>query len=354
MTALLNIQSSIQNYSVYVVENALEHIEKELCNGAFIIIDENIYNLYYSESILKKFPNNFLLIEPSEKNKSLDKCKEIIEIMVNQNIRRNQKIVAIGGGITQDVTAFISSVYLRGVEWSFFPTTLLAQADSCIGGKTSINLNDIKNILGGFKPPRKIFLDFKFLDTLSEEDIKSGIGEILHFYFYSNSKYAELMMKEYDHLIQYPQDLVKYIVESLKIKKSVIEIDEFDKDERNLFNYGHTFGHAIETATNYGIKHGQAVTVGMDIANYISNHNGLMDSTDYKKSKELLEINFPKYNWLNFDNDLFLKSLAKDKKNEGKELGCILSERPGKLVKTFLQIDEDFKVLMRSYFKNIE
>ena len=354
MTSLVNIKSSIHNYTVDIVDDSLKHIENELSSGAFFIIDANVYKLYFSHNIFEKFPNNFLTIEPSEENKSIDKCKSVIEKLVEQKIRRNQRIVAIGGGVTQDVTAFIASIYLRGVEWSFFPTTLLAQADSCIGGKTSINLKDIKNIIGGFNPPVKIYLDFKFLETLSKEDIKSGIGEILHFYYYSNSPYIELMMGEYDNLIKNPKDLVKYIIESLTIKKSVIEIDEFDKDERNKFNYGHTFGHAIETATNYRIKHGQAVTVGMDIANYISCHTGLMDAATYNKAKQILEINFPKYNWLNFDNSLFLESLSKDKKNKGEKLGCILSKGPGKLSKAFLPIDEKFKSLMKNYFENIE
>ena len=354
MTTLLNIKSSIRNYTVDIVDNSLKHIEKELSSGAFFIIDANVYKLYFSHSIFEKFPNNFLTIEPSEENKSIDKCKSVIEKLVEKKIRHNQRLVAIGGGVTQDITAFIASIYLRGVEWSFYPTTLLAQADSCIGGKTSINLKDIKNIIGGFNPPVKIYLDFKFLETLSKEDIKSGIGEILHFYYYSNSPYIEMMMGEYNNLIKNPQYLVKYIIESLMIKKMVIEIDEFDKDERNKFNYGHTFGHAIETATNYRIKHGQAVTVGMDIANYISCHIGLMDTANYNKAKQILEINFPKYNWLNFDNRLFLESLSKDKKNEGEKLGCILTKGPGKLMKEFLPIDEKFKSLMKNYFENIK
>ena len=354
MHTSLTIKSSIRDYTVNFVDDFSIPLAKEQGRGSFFIIDSNVYKLYFENNLFDKSAKNFLIIEASEFNKSIDKCVEIVEILVEKKIRHNQRMVAIGGGIIQDITSFTASIYLRGIEWSFFPTTLLAQADSCIGGKTSINLKDIKNIIGGFNPPVKIYLDFKFLETLSKEDIKSGIGEILHFYYYSNSPYIEMMMGEYDNLIKNPQDLVKYIIESLTIKKSVIEIDEFDKDERNKFNYGHTFGHAIETATNYRIKHGQAVTVGMDIANYISYHNGLMDSEDYNNAKKILEINFPKFSWLNFDNRLFLESLSKDKKNKGEKLGCILSRGPGKLMKEFLPIDKKFKSLMKNYFENIE
>ncbi len=354
MITQISITSSIQNYTVDFVDDSFKLIEKELSSGSFFIIDENIYKLYFSDNVFDKFQNNFITIEACEENKSIDKCKSIIEILVEKHVRRNQRLVAIGGGVTQDVTAFIASIYLRGVEWSFFPTTLLAQADSCIGGKTSINLKDIKNIIGGFNPPVKIYLDFKFLETLSPEDIKSGIGEILHFYYYSNSPYIMNMMSEYDNLIHNPDCLVRYIVESLMIKKSVIEIDEFDEGERNKFNYGHTFGHAIETATTYKIKHGQAVTVGMDIANYISCHMGYIDELNYNKAKQILEINFPKYNWLNFDNELFMDSLSRDKKNESGKLGCILTKGPGVLMKEFLPIDEWLILLMENYFENIK
>ena len=349
------IESHKGKYSVTFCEKGAEYLVNNLSDQNYhIIIDKRVAELYSSElnSILSH--NSVLQIIALESNKSLEVMSNYVNHLVNKQIRRGDILIAIGGGIIQDITCFLAATLLRGIDWHFYPTTLLAQADSCIGGKTSINLKDIKNIIGGFNPPVKIYLDFKFLETLSQEDIKSGIGEMLHFYFYSNSPYIEMMMGEYNSLLNNPKKLVKYIIESLTIKKMVIEIDEFDKDERNKFNYGHTFGHAIETATNYRIKHGQAVTVGMDIANYISYHYGFMDEINYKKTKQILEINFPKYNWLNFDNSLFLESLSKDKKNEGIKLGCILSKEPGKLSKEFLLIDEKFKLLIKNYFENIE
>ena len=267
-------------------------LAKELGSGSFFIIDSNVYKLYFENNIFDKSAKNFLIIKASELNKSIDKCMEIIEILVEKKIRHNQRMVAIGGGIIQDITSFTASIYLRGIEWSFFPTTLLAQADSCIGGKTSINLGTLKNIVGNFNPPVKIYLDIDFLATLSKEDIKSGIGEILHFYYYSNSPYIKEIANTYDDLIINPKSLLKYINESLMIKKTVIETDEFDKSERNKFNYGHTFGHAIETSSNYVIKHGQAVTVGMDIANYISYYLGLIDLDEYNRNKS--DQNFAK------------------------------------------------------------
>ena len=130
----------------------------------------------------------------------------------------------------------------------------------------------------------------------------------------------------------------------------MIEIDEFDKGERNKFNYGHTFGHAIETTTDYKIRHGLAVTVGMDIANYISYKIGLINIETYKSMKTVLSINFPNYSWSNFDNNLFFKALSVDKKNEGNNLGCILTKGWGNLVKKLLPMDNELKKIINNYF----
>jgi len=354
MLKSINIASYIRDYTVNFIEDFSISLNDEISSGSFFIIDSNVYRLYFEKINIELPTKRYLIVDANERNKSIDKCKEIVQLLVNERIRRNQRIVAIGGGVIQDITAFTASIYLRGVEWSFFPTTLLAQADSCIGGKTSINLGSSKNVIGNFSPPVKIYLDVGFLNTLSKDDIKSGIGEILHFYFYSNSPIMVEMINSYDDLIANPQRMLKYIKESLLIKKSVIETDEFDEGERNKFNYGHTFGHAIETATHYEIKHGLAVTVGMDLANYVSNHLGLLDSELYNEMNNIIKINFPVYNWTSFDIDSFFRALSTDKKNDGNNLGCILTKGPSRLVKKFLPIDEELKKLMNNYFATLK
>ncbi len=350
----ISIRSFIRDYTVNFVNDFSMSFNNELSKGSFFIIDSNVYRLYFEKINIDLPAQRYVIVDANEKNKSIDKCKEIVQVLVNKQIRRNQRIVAIGGGVIQDITAFTASIYLRGIEWSFFPTTLLAQADSCIGGKTSINLDSSKNVIGNFYPPVKIYLDIGFLNTLSKDDIKSGIGEILHFYFYSNTAIMVEMINSYADLIANPQRMLKYIRESLLIKKSVIETDEFDKGERNKFNYGHTFGHAIETATNYKIKHGLAVTVGMDLANYVSNYLGLIDRENYKKMNSIIKINFPIYDWKDFDIESFFNALLTDKKNDGNNLGCILTEGPGRLLKKFLPINNDLKKLMNHFFDTLK
>jgi 3-dehydroquinate synthase len=257
--------------------------------------------------------------------KTLESCQELINILISRGFKRNHKLVAVGGGITQDVTSFTASILFRGVGWKFFPTTLLAQADSCIGSKTSINFSNTKNLLGSFHPPEQIICCTEFLKTLPTSDIKSGIGEMLHYFIYADSNLLEDITSEYGQLIENPCELMgRYIKESLSIKKNMIQRDEFDKCERRVFNYGHTFGHAIEALSNYKVSHGLAVTIGMDIANYIALKNNIIDEKTYSYFHKYLEKNLISY-YIGSDKiEEYCELLMKDKKNTDSDIVCIL------------------------------
>jgi len=344
------IHSKLKDYNINFTDDIFTVLKSDLQETVYMVIDSNIYNLFRIKfkSFLKI--GIHIIVEATEPHKSYEYCGKIMQELLDNNIRKNNKIIAIGGGIIQDIVAFSASIMFRGIMWSYVPTTLLAQADSCIGGKTSINFGNVKNKLGNFYPPTSIYIDTKFLNTLSIDDIKSGIGEMLHFFLYANSKYTKKIYNEYNKLLTNRSLLEPYILESLRIKKSVIEIDEFDQGERNKFNYGHTFGHALESISNFEIKHGQAVTIGMDIANMISNKLGLVDEKTYLDLKEILRINFPEYNLIKIDNDKYIELLKKDKKNIDDQLVCILPQGPGNLLKLKIPINNDFKKWIREYF----
>jgi len=349
----LLIKSRFRDYRVNFVDDFIQPLKELVAERAFFIVDAAVWELY-KEKLQGLMPDvRLLLIEANEKNKSLDQCREIIETVVAQQVRRNEKLVAMGGGIVQDVTAFSASITYRGIEWSFFPTTLLAQADSCIGSKTSINLGDKKNLIGNFYPPTDIFIDISFLESLSIDDIKSGIGEMMHYYIYAAGSLFDELVSDYTMTLRNRKLLLRYIRESLRIKKTVIEDDEFDRDERNKFNYGHTFGHAIESITDYTIKHGQAVTVGMDMANYIATKKGLMSPAIFHNIHSKLIINFPEYNWNQIDIDRYLNLLTKDKKNVGSNVGSILAREPGLLLKKQLPMDDELRNMIDAYFSDL-
>lgn len=351
MAETMVIASRLRDYQVDFVDDCRTPLAEEAAQGSFFIVDRKVYRLYRDRLAGILPEHRTLLIEANETNKTLERCRDYIELLVEKNIRRDNRLVAIGGGVIQDITSFIASILYRGIEWAFVPTTLLAQADSCIGSKTSINLGDKKNLVGNFYPPVRIYHDPAFLASLPIGEIKSGLGEMLHFYFYAGSPMIERVAREYEQLIQDHTRLVDFIKESLAIKKSVIEVDEFDQGERNKFNYGHTFGHALETLTDYGISHGQAVTLGMDLANYLSRELGFMTAETFDYLHTVLRRNIPVFAAGEYDMNVYLAALARDKKNVGTDLVCILAEDKGKLFKKKLVYDDTLKNMIISYFK---
>jgi len=346
------IKSFVHDYDVNFVENVPGVVKNKIRDGDIIIIDNKVKNLYPDLLKVLNDNTNVIGLDANEKQKSYEGLIPIIQELINSGFRKNNRIIGIGGGIIQDITAFTASIMYRGVKWIFFPTTLLAQGDSCIGSKTSINFGEYKNQIGGFYPPNKIFINLDFLYTLSEADLQSGFGEMSHYFVVAGEKEFREYKKEYEYALADKKILEKMISKSLKIKKSYIEIDEFDLNERQVFNYGHSFGHAIESLTDYAVPHGIAVSFGMDMANFISVKRGFLSESIRLDIKELLEKIWVGYNIKNIDLEKFATALSKDKKNVGNELRLILCKGYGKVFKTAQNLDDEFKGWLQEYFIN--
>lgn len=289
------------------------------------LIDANVARLYAKQLQPVLEHQNTVVIDATEENKSIERIIPVFEQLVANSVRRDHTLIAIGGGIIQDITCFIASTLLRGMAWKFVPTTLLAQADSCIGSKSSINLGKTKNILGTFNPPNQIFVCTDFLDTLENKDIRSGIGEILKVHAIDSAAAYDRLAADYDAMQDNRGVLLGYIRQALLIKQRFIEADEFDRGVRNIFNYGHSFGHAIEAATNFGVPHGIAVTMGMDMANRIAVMRGLLPEQHYQRMHPVLHKNYAPFATTHIPLDEMLSALMKDKKNTSSKLVLIFS-----------------------------
>jgi 3-dehydroquinate synthase len=346
----LRIKSNIRDYSVLFVDDFSPMLQKEIDAHSFFIVDKNVFRLY-QDKLQDVIKQKHMVVEATEPNKSLDYTKTVIKTLIGNNIKKNNRIVAIGGGIIQDITGFVSSILFRGVEWVFYPTTLLAQSDSCIGAKTSINVDDFKNQLGTFYPPASIVLDVNFLKTLTPTDIKSGLGEIIKVHLLDSEKSLSYIESHFVSDLNNPAQMNDLIHRSLLIKKGIIEKDEYDRDYRNILNYGHTFGHALESVTNYKVCHGQAVTLGMDMANYISWKQGMLSEKNYQRMQTMLLRNYPEFIFEKTSIDPFLKALTKDKKNIGGNLTAILTEGPGKMKKVQMPFDEHLKHIIQDFIE---
>ena len=318
----IEIQSYKGKYKVVFSEldfNSFKNIDET----SFLVIDSKVDKLY--PNIKENFEDNLVfVVEAIESNKTVDKCMELVNKLVSSKFKRNHNIVAVGGGIIQDIVGFTSSILYRGINWIFVPTTLLSQADSCIGSKTSINFGDTKNLLGTFHPPKIIYCCYEFLNTLERSEIESGIGEMLHYFLVEGSQMSFDINDQYDMLFDDRSQLERYIHESLTIKKKMVTKDEFDQNERRVFNYGHTFGHAIEAITNHKVPHGQAVTIGMDIANYVSYKMGNLKEEEYVNMNHFLKKNMPIFRLEENMIDSYMDLLKKDKKNISNSVTCIL------------------------------
>ena len=346
----ININSHKGEYIVSFISGNINNLNSEINDNNFYIVDKNIAHIYGDKLSNILNSDRVLLIEATEENKSLDKFPAYVDSLVEAKVRRGQNLVAIGGGIIQDITCFLATTMMRGLPWIFYPTTLLAQSDSCIGSKSSIKSGEVENILGTFTAPNKVIIDTKFLKSLKEKDILSGIGEMLKVHAINSPKSFDLISKNYEQVKGDSMVMEKFIYQSLLMKKKLIEIDEFDVGPRNVMNYGHSFGHAIESASNYAIPHGIAVTMGMDIANYVAVKLGVSKTRHFERMHSVLDKNCKSYRQVSIDINSLIKALAKDKKNSPTQLRLILPDLDGNITIDLYDNNEILLNIINDYF----
>jgi 3-dehydroquinate synthase len=319
------ISSALKKYTLDF-SNSLDEIRDLQKNtDVYFVIDRNVYELY--KNLLPEFQARQLsMIDALESNKNIDTALSICEKMTQFTSKRNTILVAIGGGIIQDIAGFVANMLYRGIQWLYFPTTLLASCDSCIGGKSSLNYKTFKNLFGSFYPPDRIVIYPDFFSTLSLGDYCSGLGEIVKFNIIIGEKGMSELESKIDALLARDYAvLLSFINTSLSLKKVFVEEDEFDKGRRILLNYGHTFGHAIETASSYQIPHGTAVVLGILIANAISLQRSILEGETSNKIENICRKIVTIYlqnEWFDIDN--IINAVKKDKKQTDASLKAIL------------------------------
>lgn len=305
---MFEIKASPFNYTVRFTDQTPAFAPSD-----FVIIDKKLKRYLGSHEFSYE-------MEACEDNKNIATVMLMIKRMTAG--RTPTRVIVIGGGIVQDVGAFVSTIFNRGIEWIYWPTTLLAMADSCIGGKSSLNTPDAKNKVGTFNCPSSVVINKRFLDTLDFAAIMSGHGEILKLCMIGDA----LDMYE-------TSDVVNLIKVSLLIKKSVIEIDQFDKGIRRALNYGHTVGHAIEAMSDFSVPHGIAVIKGMLVV------NKLFGYSDPKF--ERIAFNLISTPATNIDTDKLKNLLLRDKKMVKDTLQFIVPNGPGNFDYKFMEINDE-------------
>ena len=344
------MQSHAGPYRVEFADEPLPPFD-ELSRGAHVLVDERVGRLHAGalSPVLHSYPT--LRIEASEAAKSLEQFPGYVQALVSGGIRRGDTIVAVGGGVVQDIACFLSATLMRGLEWWFVPTTLLAQADSCIGSKSSINVGDLKNLLGTFTPPAYVHVWAGYLETLEERELHSGVGEMLKVHAIEGPESFDRIALDYGLLFEDAGVMQRYVRASLEIKRRIIEEDEFDRGPRNVMNYGHSFGHAIESATLFAIPHGIAVTIGMDMANFVSMRLGPGTRETYERMRPILAANAAGYGDVPIDSSAVVEAIGKDKKNVGADLRLVLPDESGRIGIVRRPNDEAFHAACAEYLR---
>jgi 3-dehydroquinate synthase len=310
---------------------------------------------------LKLSDQKVIAIPALESSKNLDYMSGVIEQMRNLGASRDTHVYAIGGGIVQDIATFVNSIYMRGLPWTYFPSTLLSMADSCIGGKSSINVRGYKNLVGNIYPPAAVFVDMDFCKTLGPNEVIGGLVEAVKICYARGPK----VFSEYLSLNpQYPlssEDGVKVVSTALLAKKWFIEVDEFDQSERLLLNYGHTFGHALEAATNFAIAHGVAVALGMLVANHHANMTGNLTSTGKTLCSQLdsylVALLMPlgqnlKQILSSLDLKTVISKFEGDKKHRQDFYRIVMPDLDGGLVLTSMPKSQESKSLLENSYRS--
>ena len=309
----LRVNLKENSYSIVLGNNLIKNIDKyySLNSKVLVVTDSNIPSIY-SDLITNKCKEGYqYIIKEGEESKNINNYLEINKFLLDNNFSRHDLIIAVGGGVVGDLSAFVASTYKRGINFINVPTSTLAMIDSSVGGKTAINFEGVKNALGSFYQPKLVVIDFDVLKTLNERHFNNGLVEALKMGFIKDSSIIDLFS-------DYKNNIKDIIIKSLKAKIEIVELDEKENNIRKILNFGHTLGHAFEMSSN--LLHGEAVGLGMY---YVLNDN-LKEKM--KDILNLLKINVNQ----KFNKDKLLKLVMNDKKVNINTIDLITVEELGK------------------------
>ena len=336
----LHVDLGPRSYPIYIGHQILSSIgpvcrDSGVPSPIVIITDRIVGNLYLAHVVnsLKHhgFDVHAITVPPGEPQKSLRTANRIFTNLITNRVGRKSAIAALGGGVIGDLAGFIAATYLRGVPFVQIPTTLLAQADSSVGGKVAVNHPLGKNMIGAFYQPKCVFSDIDVLRTLPEREIVCGMGEVIKFSIIADAHLFGYIEEHLDDLLHLQPDAVTtVIVRCCEIKASLVSKDEVEKGERIILNYGHTIGHALEAAGEYkSLKHGEAVLLGMWAENIVAHNRSLISSEVYRRAQRLLGRVLPLLPRRKIRTRDVLAAMAADKKAVDGNIRMVLPQAIG-------------------------
>ena len=304
-----------------------------------IVTDTNVEKLYADEvsAVLSGagFDCNIHAFPAGEENKTMDTILGICGACLENGLDRKSMIIALGGGVVGDMAGFAAAIYMRGIRFVQVPTTLLSQSDSSVGGKTGIDFMDSKNILGAFHQPKLVYINVSTLKTLPEREFVSGMGEVIKHGIIKDSEFYAFVKNNISLIRSLDSStLIKMSKRNCQIKASVVEQDERESGLRAILNFGHTIGHAAESALNFSMTHGECVGLGMLAVCHIAKERGLISQTDAFDIEAVIESYGFKIKTKLPDASVICSYMTKDKKKADGKLGFVLPVRIGEVIRT--------------------
>jgi 3-dehydroquinate synthase len=348
----IRVKLGQNGYNIYVGSDLLSQVGrflKELGfnNKAVIITDPTVKNLYALSLRQSLIGNGYkgviLEIPEGEEFKSLDTAERLYEELTDFDAERLTPIMALGGGVIGDTAGFVAATYMRGVPFVQLPTTLLAQVDSSIGGKVAVNFGRLKNIIGAYYQPKIVVSDITTLLTLSPAEIISGLSEVIKYAIIRDENFFTYLEEHLDQIKSLDKNSLEYIVTvSARIKADIVAKDEKDEGLRNILNFGHTIGHAVESVTNFNVSHGQAIAIGMLSASIIAKESGIFENAAVLRIRRLLKRAGLMTKMPKIETSKIIEAMTHDKKIVGGKIRFVL---PRSIGEVFVTDEVDLKIL---------
>ncbi len=341
----IDIRTSSGEYPIILGKNIISQLKEYISDYDKILLlsNEDIGNIYFKRVLqeLKDERIRVFTIPEGESFKNLETLSTIYDYMAKENFSRKSLIISLGGGVVCDIGGFVGATYMRGIDFIQIPTSLLAQVDASIGGKTGVDTQYGKNLIGAFKQPKAVFIDVSFLSTLPKEQFSSGMAEVIkHSLIIEDKEYFEFLKEKREEIISLDsKSLIEMIAKSCDIKREIVERDEFEKGDRALLNLGHTYGHSIEKLFNFkGMTHGEGVAKGIIFELELSK---ILNEIDEDRIEEIKDI-FKSYgldpNPIYYPEEVILEIMKKDKKNSFDKINFILFSKEMKVYRDSVDI----------------
>ena len=357
-TKILNVELGDKSYPIYIGIDLLSmkslFVDQIQGRQVMIVTNKTIAPFYLDKltSILDGFNVQSVILPDGEEFKKLETLNKVFDALLEAKFDRTSTLIALGGGVIGDITGFAAASYQRGVGFIQVPTTLLSQVDSSVGGKTGINHELGKNMIGAFYQPKAVIIDVNTLDSLSNQEFSAGMAEVIKYGLLGNADFLSMLEANIESIMARKKDLIiEVIFNCCQDKARIVELDEFEKGKRALLNLGHTFGHGIENAFGYGnYLHGEAVSIGMVMAAKLSKDEGNLSHEETLRVESILsKADLPISINKTIDSETLITAMSLDKKSIDGKIRLVLLKSLGDSYLTDSYSNENFMKVVNSF-----